>query len=282
MTLQKSNWRKFALLAGVVICLLTRTSSLMAEGDAPPAGDGVHPLDKPLAWARDGLKNIDENFKDYSCTLIKRERIKGKLSGHEFIFAKVRHEPFSVYMYFLKPSAKKGNECIYVEGQNDGKLWAIAGSGFKRRLGVVSLGVDSAPAMEGNRYPITWTGFRVLVERLIEMGEKDRQFGECEVKYLKNAKINGRVCTCIQVTHPKRRKQFAYHIARIFVDDQRQIPIRLEAYGWPREKGGKPVLVEEYTYVNVKLNNGYGNVDFDTRNEKYHFVTNKNNENLEE
>ena len=275
MTFQNISWRNLAILAGIVICLIANRSSVLAQGDAPSAEPGVHPLDKPLQWARDGLQRIDKSTKDYSCTLIKRERIKGELSSHEFIFTKVRHEPFSVYMYFLKPNAKKGNECIYVEGENEGKLWAIAGSGFKRRLGVVSLGVDSASAMEGNRYPVTMTGFRVLVERLIEMGETDKQYGECEVKYLKNAKINGRVCTCIQVTHPKRRKQFAYHIARIFLDDELQIPIRLEAYEWPSEKGGKPLLVEEYTYVNVKLNNGYDDLDFDIRNEKYHFISNK-------
>ena len=180
MTFQKFSWRNLAILAGIVICLIANRSSVLAQGDAPLAEPGVHPLDKPLQWARDGLQRIDQSTKDYSCTLIKRERIKGELSGHEFIFTKVRHKPFSVYMYFLKPTAKKGNECIYVEGENGDKLWAIAGSGFKRRLGVVSLGVDSASAMEGNRYPVTMTGFRVLVERLIEMGETDKKYGECE------------------------------------------------------------------------------------------------------
>ena len=38
-----------------------------------------------------------------------------------------------------------------------------------------------------------------------------------------------------------------------------------------REEGGKPVLSEEYTYLNVKLNNGFTDADFDVRNPNYQF-----------
>ena len=42
----------------------------------------------------------------------------------------------------------------------------------------------------------------------------------------------------------------------IYVDDQRNIPIRYEAYSWPKVQGGPPVLDEEYTYVNIQENVG--------------------------
>lgn len=272
MSCRFSRLRFLAMSAGFA-CALAAATAAGADNDAPLHEGGPHPLDKPLAWAYDGLKHIDNDIQDYSCTLVKRERVQGVLLDREYIFTKVRHEPFSVYMYFLKPSTKKGNEVVYVEGANEDKMRAIAGSGLRRRFGVVSLVTDGPIAMEDNRYPITMTGFRVLVERLIELGEQDRKYGETEVKYYKNAKINGRVVTCIEVKHPKPRKEFRYHLARIFVDDEMQIPIRLEAYSWPTSDGGKPVLVEEYTYLNVKLNNGYTDEDFDYQNENYHFVS---------
>ncbi len=59
--------------------------------------------------------------------------------------------------------------------------------------------------------------------------------------------------------------------ARIFVDDQLNVPVRYEAYEWPRQPGGKPELIEEYTYLNLKLNNGFTDADFDTHNKDYHF-----------
>ena len=40
---------------------------------------------------------------------------------------------------------------------------------------------------------------------------------------------------------------------------------------WPREKGGPPELLEEYTYLDLKLNNGFTDADFDTQNPGYRF-----------
>ena len=49
------------------------------------------------------------------------------------------------------------------------------------------------------------------------------------------------------------------------------VPIRYAAYSWPKDPGGKPVLEEEYTYLDVKLNVGLGEIDFDPDNPGYDF-----------
>jgi hypothetical protein len=175
-------------------------------------------------------------------------------------------------MYFLGPEDIKGRECIYVDGANDGKLLAHEEQGFKARFGTVALLPNSFLAMKGQRYPITMTGIEVMVKRLIEVAEKDSKYGECDVKFFQGAKINGRVCTCIQVTHPVPRRQFEFHLARVFIDDELQVPARYEAYGWPKQPGGPPDLLEEYTYINMKLNNGFTDVDFDKHNPTYKFI----------
>lgn len=235
------------------------------------AAANEHPLAPALRIAYDGLKRI-EQIQDYSCTLVKREQIDGVVGEHQYIFCKIRHKPFSVYMYFLGPEDIKGRECIYVEGANDGKLLAHEEQGFKARFGTVALLPNSFLAMKGQRYPITMTGIEVMVKRLIEVAEKDSKYGECDVKFFQGAKINGRVCTCIQVTHPVPRRQFEFHLARVFIDDEMQVPARYEAYGWPKQPGGPPDLLEEYTYVNMKLNNGFTDVDFDKHNPTYKFI----------
>jgi hypothetical protein len=101
--------------------------------------------------------------------------------------------------------------------------------------------------------------------------EKDVKYGECEVKFFKGAKINDRVCTCTQVVHPVPRKNFLFHIARIFVDDELNLPVRYESYDWPKKTGEAPELIEEYTYLNLKLNAGLTSDDFDIHNSKYNF-----------
>jgi hypothetical protein len=239
-----------------------------SAGAKPPADaePNEHPLMPVLRWAARELPAI-ENLHDYSTTLVKRERVNGRLRDREYLALKVRHKPFSVYINFLAPAAVRGQEVIYVEGQNRGSMWA-----HKAHLpGTTSLHPDSLMAMSGQRYPLTAIGLVNLVRRLVEVGQEDVRLGDCEVKYLTDAKVNQRACTVVQVLHPVRRNEFRYYLARVFVDDELKVPIRFESYDWPPAPGGQPVLLEEYTYLDLKLNVGLTDDDFSTKNPAYRF-----------
>ncbi len=249
-----------------------RSEAAKAAAAAPvlaPAQANEHPLMPVLRWAYSGLGNI-EKIHDYSTTLAKRERIGGKLLPYQYMFVKLRQKPFSVYMYFLGPADLKGQEVIYVEGQNNDRLWAH-GVGFQAHFGTVSLKPDGLVAMTNQRYPLTELGILNMTRRLVDVGEQDKRYGECQVTYSEGAKINGRVCTMIEVVHPVPRRNFLFHVARIFVDKQLNLPIRYESYDWPKEPGGPPELMEEYTYLNLKLNNGFTDADFSIKNPNYKF-----------
>jgi hypothetical protein len=239
-----------------------------------------HPLDPALEMARKSLEHIEQNVQDYTCTLVKRERVQGELLDYEFMHCKVRHEqmeagqtvaPFGVYLSFLKPDSVKGREVIYVEGANSGKMIAHEG-GFKGRfIPTVSLLPTSAIALRGNRYPITEIGIKTLTERLIEKGSRDRRLGDCEVRLVDGAKVKDRVCTMLEVKHLDRRPEYEFCVARIFLDNELNMPIRYEAYDWPRSPEGPPELIEEYTYINVRLNVGLSDADFSAENPNYRF-----------
>ena len=70
---------------------------------------GEHPLMPAIRWARDGLRDVGR-IKDYSCVMVKRELINGKLTGPEYIFVKIRHEPLSAYCY-RSEERRVGKEC---------------------------------------------------------------------------------------------------------------------------------------------------------------------------
>jgi hypothetical protein len=246
-------------------------------GNVPPPANAAgglanpnHPLAPALQMAYASLNNIRNNIKDYQCTMVKHERINGKMADKEFMFLKVRHEPFSVYMYFLGPERIRGQEALYVAGKNNGNLLGH-GVGLRRVVGTVPLVPTGAIAMQGQRYPITEIGVLNLTRRLIEVAEQDTRYGEVDVKFFKNAKINKRLVTCIQVMHPVKQPYFRFYLARVYVDDELNIPVRYEAFEWPQTPGGAPVPVEEYTYTDVKVNNGFTDVDFDENNPAYHF-----------
>ena len=242
----------------------------------PPAAT-PHPLDRALEIAYGGLENIQGNIKDYTATMVKRECVNGRVGEQEFMKIKVRNRksgpnqenvPFSVYMKFLKPTA--GREVLYVENRNNGNL-LVHEPGLLTGMKTFELPPDGALAMRGNRHPIYEAGIENLVKKLIEKAERDRQLGDCNVEYREGAKINGRDCLMIEVTHPVRKDVYEFHKAQVFIDEELQIPVRFASYDWPKAPGQEPLLIEEYTYTKVKLNVGLTNLDFDPSNKEYDF-----------
>ena len=258
---------------GLLLALATLSPAALAQApqNAPPGQPAAeHPLAPTIRWAH-GARQSLEGVNDYSCTFIKRERIGDELAEHQYMFLKVRHRPFSVYIYFLAPDDVKGQEAIYVEGRNNGNLLAHA-TGLKDTLvGTLSLKPDSAMAMKGNRHPITDIGLLNLTQKITATGERAMQYNEGNVQYIQGVKINGRIATCMQFVYPVQRKEYAHHMTRLFVDDELRIPIRYEGYGWPTKAGEEPPLIEEYTYLNLKFNNNFTDEDFDHRNPNYKF-----------
>jgi hypothetical protein len=223
---------------------------------------GEHPLAPAIRVCKASLEEIDRNVRDYSCTLVKRERVDGELGEHQHIFLKVRHEPFSVYMNFLKPF--QGREVVYVDGQNNNKLIVLE-AGWKRVAGKLPLDPNGARAMNGQKHPITKVGIRNLTAELIRSMEADTKYAECEVT-TKDEKIGDRPATMVQVIHPIPRQNFDTHISRVFFDNELGIPIHYDSYVWPRQPGGQPPLEASFTYTNLKVNNGFTARDFDAYN----------------
>jgi len=259
----------------------TQQPTQVAARITPPGGDvvaaapagvpfdltqrpGEHPLMPALRVAEEGVKHIDANIQDYSAILRKQERIDGELQGEEIAFVKVRHQPFSVHMFFLSPH--KGRECLYVPGPNGEKgILHARDSGFRKKLGVFELDPDGRLAMAGQKYPITKLGIRNLTTELIAVASNDVNFGECDVRTLQTT-INKRPVTVIEVVHPTPRKNFRFHKAQVFIDNELRVPIRYAAYLWPQNPGEAPPLEEVYTYTDVKINNGFTDADFDPKN----------------
>jgi hypothetical protein len=182
-------------------------------------------------------------------------------------------QPLSVYLSFLKPSTVKGREVIYVEGRNDGNLIAHEG-GFKGRfLPTVTIPPDGMLAMRGQRYPLTEIGIENLIVKLIERGERARQLPDVQCEFRKNARVNDRNCTVLHVTQPTRTPGGDFYQAQVFIDDAINIPIRYIAYDWPTQEGAPLQVIEEYNYLNLQLNVGLTEADFDPNNPAYNFYS---------
>lgn len=260
-----------------VASLPTAPNAVPAKSASVATGRAPHPLDNAIVIAHSGLAAMKANIHDYTAILVKRETVDGVLGEQNYMRIKIRNDrtnagvnvPFSVYMKFLKPKSVSGREVIWVEGRNDNKIRAHE-TGFIG-LKTFHLDPDGWLAMQGNLHPIYEAGLENLVEKLIEKAERDRDVGHCTVDYRNGAKINGRVCTMIEVVHDTKRSPYEFHKAQVFIDDELQVPVRYCAWNWPTSAGAEPQIIEEYTYIQIETNVGLTDLDFDPMNPEYSY-----------
>lgn len=241
----------------------------IAFGQAPDSSGegGKHPLSAAIKLAEES-RDAAKQIKDYRAVFTKRELVRNQMFASEMRM-KFRSEPFSVYLRFINPE-HAGREVMYVEGQNNGQMLAHD-TGIKAIVGTVALDPNGPMALAEARYPITRIGIENMAVGIIRQWEREKAFGECDVKYYPEAKLGERPVLVIESSHPVRRNQFRFAITRLWIDKETRLPTRVQQYEFPPTPGGQPILVEDYTYTNVEPNVGLTAVDFDSRNPSYQF-----------
>jgi hypothetical protein len=268
----------FLALAGAAGTLWAQTVSLRT--DAPADAGLNHPLDAVLQLARDECDYLERTVQDYTCRIVKRERIDGVLQSQQFLRAKVRpatsaagaqDQPFAVVLDFLAPQKVAGRRVLFVEGAFEGKMLV------RQREGGITYRItpDGGLAARESAMPITSIGFHNMLRDAIQQMEDDiaaDPTGEnTRVEQFPNAKIDGRPCRAIRITHPRRQPNLDFHVAHVFLDSQWRLPVHLDFYDWPATAGGQPVLLGEYTYQEVKVNVGLTDADFDPAALELHY-----------
>ena len=226
-----------------------------------------HPLAPAIETARRGRAAL-RSVRDYTTTFSKRELLAGRVKSQSMEM-KFREQPFSVYFNF-RGGAEAGREALYVEGQNGNKL-LVHEDGVKAIAGTIPFAPTHPTVMAENRYPITKVGISHMLETVIAQWEGETKYGEVDVKFYPDASLGNVSCIAYESTHPTPRREFRFHLTRLYFDKQTNYPIRVEQYDWPSGGAKEPPLVEEYTYSNLRVNVGLSDADFDRRNRSYRF-----------
>ena len=246
------------------------TGRTLTEPDLSPRPKSE--AEDPIARAKRTIAEARQRFsqvRDYTCTFFKRERIGGRMTPQYVMKMKARTRPLSIYFLFVRPNA--GREAIWVAGRNGGRA-VVHDVGLGKLLaGTLELDPRSDRAMEDNRHPITEAGLGHLIDTVYERWNAEMKPGETKVTIVPNTRIGERVCTMIESLHPQRHPSYMFHKVKLYFDQEHGLPIRFEAYDWPRRPGLAAELVEEYTYHNLRLNPGLSEQDFDPSNPQYSF-----------
>ena len=204
-------------------------------------------------------------IRGYRCTIYKRERVQGELLGTQKARLDIRHEPFSVHIRFLAPSAVAGEEAIYVAGRYDDKIVAHS-TGLLGWLGTVHLDPGGSMAMKGNRYPITDAGMLRLLEKfdaICRSGVLDH----CAITSEEGVVLEGRTCVRVEVRnlHPRPDPGFSRIVLLVDADEGVLLHYEVQAL----QEGACEVLVERHTFTDVLLDPGLVDRDFDPENPAY-------------
>jgi len=247
---------------------------LYSKKNSLPDNWESHPLTPALNLARVRIAHIQKHVKDFTCVLVKRERINGQLRDYEYLATKVRREQreddeittrFAVYTEYLGPAKVRGRKVLFVDGENEGKM-LVRNGGTRFNYINVKLDPTSPAALRESRYPITELRLDAFTERLIDHTlrdiRNDPEGKNSRVEFFHDASVEERPCLHIQVVHAERHEDFSYHMANIYIDNQLHMPIRIETYDWPKEGEDEPVLQEEYTFTRLHLNVGLTDADF--------------------
>ncbi len=209
------------------------------------------PLDAPLEMALEA-RQVYNQVNDYTCILISQERVKGKLLPEQVIQMTFRKNPFSVYMKWVGKE-KTGQEVCYVQGRNSNKMRVLP-DGIAKNFGWMSIAVDDPKVMQHSRHQITEAGFGNIIERCLKGWEAERPLNKTQVA-VAEYEYNKRRCWRVECVHTAKDPSFLYYRTVVYFDKETKLPVRFEAYDWPRQ-GGEPGgdLLESFSYIELRFN----------------------------
>jgi hypothetical protein len=162
--------------------------------------------DDPIAFLEHAISHYDREVKGYRATLLKHERIKGKLRPAERIEVCFREKPFSVLMDW-KEGAGLARKTLYVAGENGGKLLALP-AGWRAVVGVVRRDPEDPAAKDTARIPITQFGMQMGSKQTLKAWKAARDRGELKSSFLgteRPAELDKRPCWVVKrVESPSR------------------------------------------------------------------------------
>lgn len=247
---------------------------LIGPGKQPP--DSLVPL---VEFARKAQLRFETEVDAYTCMLVKRETLEGGLESPQYIQLKIRErrvdgermiQPQSLYAKFLKPTEVAGREVLFVENQRDGDILVRRGG---TRLPNLTLEIrpDGRLAKRESNYSILQTGIRPMLEQILDRIETQIDPKNIKIRYFADAKVDGRPCQHIEVHQTTHTPESSFQIAKVYIDNELELPVYFSSYAWSEKPDGEPVLQEQYAITKINLNAKLTDLDFDRTNPSYQF-----------
>ena len=118
--------------------------------------------------------------------------------------------------------------------------------------------VHEAVSKDGITPSQAFSNFDKMLSDIVRVLEADIQADpsgkNTKVEIFREATINKRKVTAVRITHPQKQDDLEFHLAVVYIDNEWEMPTRFEVYDWPSEPDGKPILLGEFTFLQLKIN----------------------------
>ena len=239
-------------VCGMLVLLLTPVTWAQALVAAPD------PMQMIFA-CRDAYKSV----KDFTAVIHRRERLWGQMQPEETIAVKLRNQPFSVYLGWIK-EPHRTREAIYVENQNDGLIVAHEVAGFVNWMRRVS--PDAPEARGQSHHPITEAGIGNALKSLVRVCEAAQKAGDLHLFYAGQDSFNHRPTDVLLRMLPQK-PGYPYHLIVLHIDKEWRLPVKFVSLNWDYD------VETVYSYTDLKLNVGLTDKDFNYKNRDYGFMS---------
>jgi hypothetical protein len=216
------------------------------------------------------LKNCEKNYRDYTCTMIKQEVIRGTQKDEQWMKVKFTEKPFSVAMRWLDKTPKgalagdkvkklyvpMGDRILYIEGKYDNKMVIrISNPLLRGLLGTQKRPPDGADAMKNTRRPVSMFGFKRGINNLLDVYRVAKKKGHLKIDFGGYVNIAGRDTIVLNRYLPPKENYPAKR-TEICIDLKTLVPIRIRGFDWDGQ------CTSRYVFKDVKFNVGLDETAF--------------------
>jgi len=201
------------------------------------------------------LDSYDQRYRDYTCTLVKQERIDHQVTCEQEISAKCLEHPFGVVLAWTEQTAPMGDRVLYVEGKWGNQMLVRPKGLFGKLVGTVMRPPDGAEAMRSTLRPVNQFGFRRSLESLLRVYRQARQAGDLKEAFGGFAEVGGRKAVVVVRYLPPKDDYPSYKTVT-FIDLEYLVPTAVEGYDWDNN------LTSRYVFKDISFNVGLTVDDF--------------------
>jgi hypothetical protein len=216
----------------------------------------------PLA-ALLGMEAAYARVADYTARFVRQERIGGALRPREEALIKFKRPDWLYLRWTAGPP--RGREILFVGGRDGGRI-LVHQPGLVSGLFTLVMAPDHPRVLKESRHPVTDAGIGRLIELILADARRGLERGELTL--LERDEANGQAPRVRRIEgilpRDPGRGYYAWRVL-VSIDLQSGLPVGARLFDWEER------LVADYAYLDLRLNPGLTERDFDPANPDYGF-----------